>query len=140
MSKRVIVDTGPLVASLNRNDKHHAWAKIQLSEMKPPLKTCQAVVTEACFLLKRVHGGKEKLLELLKRGVLETDFNLNSEVETVRKLIKKYHNIPMSFADACLVRMSEKSDDAVVFTLDGDFRHYRKANRKIINTIIPHYN
>jgi predicted nucleic acid-binding protein len=65
------------------------------------------------------------------------DFSLSDEVETVQTLIKKYDNVPMSLADACLVRMSELIDNSVVFTLDSDFHIYRKNGKRKIDLIIP---
>jgi predicted nucleic acid-binding protein len=68
---------------------------------------------------------------------LQIDFSLQTEIEAVEKLIKKYADVPMDFADACLVRMSELTGNATVFTLDSDFHIYRKNGKKKIDLIIP---
>jgi predicted nucleic acid-binding protein len=93
------------------------------------------VVGEACFLLRRVPNGEQKILAMIERGGLQIAFDLSAEVGLVRGLMKKYENIPMSLADACLVRMSELR--ASIFTLDSDFHVYRRNGSEAIPFIIP---
>jgi uncharacterized protein len=135
--KRLIVDTGPLVALLNSRDAYHKWARELLDEVEPPLTTCEAVLSEACFLVKNLKGGPEAVLDLASRGVIDIRFRLDSEVTEVRKLMARYASVPMSLADACLVRMSELDKRATVLTLDGDFRIYRKNGRQVVPIISP---
>jgi uncharacterized protein len=132
-----IVDTGPLVAFLNRQDQHHAWAQAQMEVLDPPLLTCEAVLAEACHLLRRAPGGTDALLEMLAREVLQVPFRLDLELDRVRKLMKRYGDRPMALADACLVRMSEMSAGGRVLTLDRDFRVYRRFGRQAIPTLSP---
>ena len=134
---RVVVDTGPLVALLNRRDRHHAWVRQVLDTVEPPIFTCEAVVSEACFLLGRLAGGEDALLALLANRVVTIDFRLYTEIETVRGLMRKFATVPMSLADACLVRMSELDVQTTIVTLDGDFRVYRRNRRHVIPTIMP---
>ena len=70
MRRRVVMDTGPLVAFLNRNDRHHQWAREQLEHIEPPLISCEPVLSEACFLLRRLDGGPSAVLELVRRGLI----------------------------------------------------------------------
>jgi predicted nucleic acid-binding protein len=135
--KRVIVDTGPLVALLNSSDSHHAWTRNVLDRVEPPLVTCEAVISEACFILRRVNGGQNAILDIVAREVVKVTFSLNAELESVRKLMTRYASVPMSIADACLVRMSELDDRATVLTLDSDFEIYRRNKRQVIPTISP---
>ncbi len=137
MTSRVIVDAGPLVAYLNRRDTWHDWAAAQLSDIEPPLVTCEAVIAEAAFLLRGDDRGPDALLELLDRGIVVTRFQLGDEIEHVRRLMKRYRDVPMSLADACLVRMTEERRDARVLTLDSDFRRYRRLGRQVIPLICP---
>ena len=134
---RVVVDTGPLVALLNRRDRHHAWVRQVLDTVEPPIFTCEAVVSEACFLLGRLAGGQDALFELLANRVVTIDFRLHTEIEAVRGLMRKFATVPMSLADACLVRMSELDVQTTILTLDGDFRVYRRNRRHVIPTIMP---
>ena len=135
--KNVLVDTGPLVALLNRRDHHHAWARETLSAIAPPLKTCEAVISEACFLVRHLRGGPDAVLDLAGRGVLEVTFRLEPELVPVRKLMTRYASLPMSLADACLVRMAELDPKATVLTFDGDFRVYRRHGRQAIPSLMP---
>ena len=133
----VIADAGPLVAYLKRDDKDHDWAKEVFHRLTSPLRTCDAALSEAFFLLRQTHGGADKLLALLERGLVIPDFNLLAELPAVGQLLRRYASVPMSLADACLVRMAELHRDAAVLTLDSDFRIYRKHRRQAIALIDP---
>lgn len=134
---RVIVDTGPIVALLSRRDRYHSWAREVLGTLEPPIITCDSVVTEACFLLRGVEGGPDAVLGLLAAEVVTIDFRIDSEIAPIRGLIRKFASVPMSLADACLVRMSELEPQSVVVTLDSDFKVYRRNRRHVIPTIMP---
>ena len=131
------MDTGPIVAFLNRRDRYHPWASQELSKLQPPLLTCEAVISEACFLMRRFGGGARSVMELLRRGLILIDFNLSDEVEPIDKLLSKYEDVPISLADACLVRMSEQLSQSTILTLDSDFTRYRKNGRQVIPTRMP---
>jgi predicted nucleic acid-binding protein len=133
----VIVDTGPLVALLNRREQNHAWAAKIMDTIEPPLFTCDPVLSEASFLLQDLDGGSDAVLELVARGIVRSDFRVASEVDSLRALMKKFGSAPMSLADACLVRMTELEHRSVVLTLDSDFKIYRRNKRQIIPTLMP---
>lgn len=131
------MDTGPLVALLNRRDRHHDWVRDVLDTVEPPVFTCEAVISEACFLLGRIDGGQDGVLQLLSGDILRLDFRMESELDALRALMRKFAKIPMSLADACLVRMTELDRRSQVLTLDGDFRAYRRNRRQRVPTIMP---
>lgn len=137
MSKTVIADASALIALIYEKDAQHEWAKSQVVNLRTPYLTCEAVIAEACFLLKGVHEGKQTVLSYLSNGILEIAFDLSTEVERIAALMKKYESVPMSFADACLVRMSEQHANSIVFTLDSDFWIYRKHGKGEIELVIP---
>ncbi len=137
IDRKIVLDTGPLVAFLNRNDFYHDWAKIQLEKMIPPLFTCEAVVSEACFLLRNYEDGASNVLNLLQRGVVILSFSMSEEIDALQLLINKYKDIPMAFADGCLVRMAERIKNSAIFTFDSDFKIYRKEKNKAIPVIMP---
>jgi predicted nucleic acid-binding protein len=137
VKRGIIVDTGPIVAFLSRRDQHHEWALAQLAEITPPLLTCEAVLSEACFLLGRAKTGARGVLELVQRNLISPIFRLEEEVAPITKLMERYANVPMSLADACLVRMTEQRSGSAVLTLDSDFRTYRRHGRQAIPLIAP---
>jgi predicted nucleic acid-binding protein len=137
MKRRILLDTGPLVALLDRRDAYHPWGKSQWASLEPPVLTCDAVLSEACFLLRACASGGEAVMELLRRGVVVVVFRLEDHLEPVAKLMGKYAAAPMSLADACLVRMSELYDDSVVLTLDRHFHMYRRHGRLVVPVIMP---
>ena len=137
MKRGVLLDTGPLVAFLNRRDEFHEWAMAQWDQIAPPMLTCEAVLSEAYFLLSRMHGESEPVMDLLQRKIVVPSFRLEGQIRPVQKLLKKYRSVPMSLADACLVRMSELYPDNCVLTLDSDFSLYRRSSRRMIPTIMP---
>src|SRR4051794_9487685 len=137
MAKSVLIDSGPLVATLHRRDQHHRWARAHFEAAVEPFATCEAVISEAFFLLERAREGKAALCGLLERGIIVVRYSFDVEAPETIRLIRRYDDTPMSFADACLVRMAEKTDNAVIFTTDSDFRTYRKNGRQLIPLIIP---
>jgi uncharacterized protein len=76
-------------------------------------------------------------LALLANDVVTIDFQLQTEIERVRALMRKFATVPMSLADACLVRMSELHPHTTIATTNSDFRVYRRNRRQVIPTIKP---
>lgn len=137
MSEIVLLDTGSLVAVLFRRDQYHDWAVEKISQMPIPLITCEAVVAESCFLTQRMLGSSKAVYDFIETGAVKIDFSLADEFEAVKDLALRYQNVPMSLADACLVRMSETYENSTVFTPNSDFLIYRKNGNQIIPTIMP---
>jgi len=122
---------------VNRREACHNWAIEQLEDIKPPLLTCEAVITEACFLLHRLYRGEKQVLSFIRSEVICLDFNLEEEIVTIDELMQRYQSVPMSLADACLVRMAELNPASEILTLDSDFLIYRKFRNSPISLIIP---
>ena len=137
MIRHVLVDTGPLIALIDRRETHHGWVQAQLADISPPLYTCEAVLTEACYLARRTNAGTQAVLELLEHGVVVPAFTLHDNLSEVSSLIQRYAGVPMALADGCLVRMSELVADCTIFTLDSDFRIYRRHKRQKIPLLMP---
>ena len=135
MARTVLADTGFLVALLSRRDRHHRWATAHVSQLHHPWITCEAVLSETFHLLGP--PGVPPLAALLRRGVLMAPFDLSANLEAVLAVIDKYADVPVSLADACLVRMSEIFGDPVVLTTDADFRLYRRHSRQVIPCLMP---
>ena len=132
-----LLDTGPLVSFLGSGLRHHAWAVEQWKRLRPPLLTCEPVLTEAAFLLKRDGREADALFALLERGVIRIALAVQDEQVDLRALMHRYRGRPMSLADACLVRLSEIHAGGEVLTLDSDFRIYRRHGNKVIPVLMP---
>jgi predicted nucleic acid-binding protein len=135
MAGTVVVDSGFLVALLNRRDRDHKWAVAQSSQLPPPWKTCEAVLSETFYLLGR--DGRAWLATLLYRSAIISAFALADNRDPVLNLMQKYADVPMSLADACLVRMTEILADPVILTTDADFRIYRRHSRQVVPCAMP---
>ena len=133
----VLLDTGPLVAYLIDGVQQHAWAVEHWRRLSPPFLTCEPVLTEAAFLLNREGLDADPLFAMLGGGVLRIEFDVTGQQADLRALMRKYRGRPMSLADACLVRMSELHPSCEVFTLDADFRIYRRHGNKVIPVLMP---
>jgi predicted nucleic acid-binding protein len=137
MLHQVIVDTGVLVALIDRRDRHYVWVSEQLTQIAPPLLTCEAVISETWFLLQRVRNGRETLLQLLDQRQVVIQFDLDAELAAVMSLLTRYQSVPVSLADAELVRMAELYPNSTIFTLDTDFQIYSKNRDRPIPLISP---
>jgi predicted nucleic acid-binding protein len=135
MARSVLVDSGFLVALLSRRDGNHRWAAAQSQRFPPPWSTCEAVLSEAFHLLATPGG--PALSALLRRRAVLPAFALRDEMERALLLMEKYADLPMSLADACLVRMTEALADPVLLTTDTDFRIYRRHSRQAVPCVIP---
>ena len=133
----VIVDTGPLVAYFNARDRWHRWAGTQMAAVRPPLVTCEPVLTEASFLIQRAGGRPSDLVRKVAEGAIEIGLELGQDAAAVQALMERYADTPMSLADACLVRLSENFPDYKLFTLDADFERYRRNGRQVIPLLRP---
>lgn len=133
----LLLDTGPWVALLCCNDTHHKWANQQFRALSPPLLSCEAVVAETCFLLKRSGFNPALALQFIDRGVVQLPFSLQDQIASVSSLFKRYENVPASLADAALIRMAEIYDSPLLLTTDSDFHIYRRNGRQTIPLISP---
>ena len=127
----VLLDTGPLVALLSSNDANHDRARRLFAECAPPFRSCEAVVAEACFLMRKVHrAGPADVVGLGARGVYGIAISVAEHWPGIEALMKKYADRPISLADACLIRCAEIHQDARILTFDDDFGAYRWARNR----------
>lgn len=132
-----IADTGALVALLDRADSQHAWAVACFKSLKPPLLTCESVLAETAHLLRDLPHSFEALARLHREEILRVQFDFETHASGVWRLLRKYQDVPMDLADACMVRLSELHTDCTVWTTDSDFRIYRRHGRQVIPTLCP---
>jgi predicted nucleic acid-binding protein len=135
MAASVLVDASFLVALLSRRDANQGWAADLSRRFPPPWRTCEAALSEAFHLLGT--RGLPALSQLMQRRAVICSFHLGEQPEEVLRLIQKYADVPMSLADACLVRMTEVLSDPVLLTTDTDFRIYRRHGRRTIPCALP---
>ena len=130
---KTLLDTGPLVALLNRNDEHHSWVLDTLETLSPPLWTCSPVLTEAAYLT----GRAADIMEMVADGHLRLGLDIEKQADAIQSLLNRYGK-RMDLADACVVRMSELTKRSQVLTLDRrDFSFYRRNGRTVIPLITP---
>ena len=135
MAGTVLVDAGFLAAFIVARDNNHAWAVAQPQRLPPPWHTCDAVLSET-FHVIGPHA-ISPIASLVRRGALLASFRFSDSADEVLSLMEKYADVPMSFADACLVRMTEVLPDPTLLTTDTDFRIYRRHERKTIPCVMP---
>ena len=133
----VLADTGPLVALIDPDTREHEWVRDTTKALPRPLLTSEPVLTEAAFLLTRDGFDADELFALADEGVVTVGLEFNRERTALRTLLRKYRAVPMSLADATLVRLSELHRDCQVFTFDADFRIYRRQGNKVIPVLMP---
>lgn len=132
----VLLDTGPIVALLDRAQHHHDTCVELLSTLDAPLLTCESVISEACHLLRRVPGATQAVVQNVENGSFQIPYRAASRSAALARLLKKYANVPMSFADACLVDMASELNTARIFTLDDDFHIYRWGRNRPFELIV----
>ncbi len=136
MRTQAVMDTGPLVAYFCEREARHAWSIEQFENLAPPILTCEPVLTESCFLLGRANVPASRLLEKVRPGALQIAIRLDEEADAISDFMHRYRNLPMSLADACLVRLAEISG-LPICTLDSDFTIYRGHRRARLSLISP---
>jgi predicted nucleic acid-binding protein len=129
-----ILDAGPLIAALNRNDRHHRWARETISRLGPPFYSCPEAMAKAAAMT----GRPAAIVEMIQAGEIVLAFDLGEHAASVLALLNKYSDQDMDLADACVVRMTELIRDCRVVTLDrSDFSVYRRNGRDLIPVVAP---
>jgi uncharacterized protein len=131
---KIILDAGPLIAAVNRQDEYHQWACETLEHLGPPFYSCPEAMAEAAALT----GRPDAIVEMIHSKEIILAFDLAEQTAGVLALLKKYRDREMDLADACIVRMTELTRDCRVVTLDrADFSIYRRNGREVIPLIAP---
>ena len=128
--KPVLLDTGFIVALLDRSESLHKTCARTIREVQAPLVTCEAVITESCYLLRNLSGASEAVIENIAAGIFQIPFQLSRETAAVKQLLRKYKDRKIDLADACLIRLADQFGTADILTLDRDFVVYRWGKNK----------
>ena len=119
-----------IVALLDRSERNHDHCVEIIKSVVQPLVTCEAVIAESCYLLRRVSGAAEAILENVEKSIFQVPFSIPRSVAAVRRLMLKYRDYQIDFADACLIRLAEELNTGEILTLDSDFHVYRWRKNK----------
>jgi uncharacterized protein len=128
--KPLLLDTGVIVALLDRSERAHELCAETVRRTTVPLVTCEAVIAESCYLLRSISGAPEAVVENVTAGIFQIPFQLSRESQGVRSILRKYRDRKIDFADACLIRLAEMSGSGDILTLDRDFAVYRWRRNK----------
>jgi len=134
--KPVLVDTGVIVALLDRSERYHARCVKSMESLNRPLVTCEAVIAESCYLLRRLPGAAETVLENVERGVFQIPFQLSRSATPVRNILRKYRDLAADFADACLIHLADDLGTEDILTLDRDFERYRWRRNRAFHLLV----
>jgi len=134
--KPVLLDTGVIVALLDRSERNHAACVEVVTALAAPLVTCEAVIAEACYLLRGLRGAPDAVLTNVERGIFQVPFRLDAAVGAIRVLMKRYASVPMDLADACLVHLADMLETGAILTLDSDFGVYRWRRRRSFELLV----
>ena len=134
--KPVLLDTGCIVALLDRREGcHHKCAKAMSALSEPP-KTCEAVIVESFYLLRHLDGAIQEILKDIRTGAYRVPHVLAARAAEVATLLKKYADVPMDLADACLVDLATQTGSGRILTLDSDFKIYRWGRNRPFELLI----
>ncbi len=107
--KRIIADTGVIVALIDKREEFHDWTSSHAKTLPVPFLTCETVISESCFLLHNVHNGEKTVLSYIRKRILQIDFSLSAEIEAVETLISKYESKFHSVTTECSSRRGDLS-------------------------------
>jgi predicted nucleic acid-binding protein len=123
--KPILLDTGVIVALLDRSEKFHRQCAEAVRKLDVPLITCEAVMAESCYLLRNLPGAPEAIIANAAEGIFQIPFQLSREAVAVRTILRKYQHRAIDLADACLIHLANEFATGDVLTLDKDFEIYR---------------
>ncbi len=132
----VLLDTGVVVALLDRRERYHRRCAEIVGTLGRPLFTCEAVISESCHLLGAISGAAEDVVGNVVSGTFQIPFQFSRSAAKVQTILNKYRDTPADFADACLVQMADELDTGDILTLDSDFAHYRWRRNRSFNLLI----
>jgi len=135
--KPVLLDSGVIVALLDRSERFHQSCRVALEEAGGLLVTCEAVIAESCYLLRNVPGAPETVLANVEQGVFQVPFQLSRSAAEVRRILRKYRDVPIDLADACLIRLADQVVTPDILTLDRDFKIYRWGKNRPFRFLVP---
>ncbi len=135
--KPVLLDTGVIVALLDRSERFHTRCVEALEDLEQPLATCEPVIAESCYLLRGLNGAPETVLANVEQGIFQIPMRLNQAAAPIRAILRKYRDVPADLADACLIHLADELETGEILTLDSDFVRYRWRRNRAFQLLIP---
>jgi uncharacterized protein len=135
--KPVLLDTGVIVALLDSSERRHPICTSTVEALAAPLVTCEAVIAESCYLLRKMAGAAEAILENVANGTFQIPFQLSRDVSQIQRILRRYRDREVDLADACLVHLANELRVGEILTLDSDFAIYRWGANKRFQPLIP---
>jgi predicted nucleic acid-binding protein len=135
--KPVLLDTGVIVALLDRSERHHADCVDALDGVRGPLVTCEPVIAEACYLTRSIPGAPEAILQNVADGTFQIPIQLSHCAAAIQRILKKYRDQAIDLADACLIHLASELQTGDILTLDNDFKVYRWGTKRTFNPVSP---
>jgi predicted nucleic acid-binding protein len=133
--KPILLDTGAIVALLDRSEKFHERCAEAVRRLDAPLITCEAVIAESCYLVRNLRGASEAILQNVGEGIFQIPFQLTREAAGVRLILRKYQDRAIDLADACLIHLADEFETGDILTLDKDFEIYRWRRNKVFRML-----
>lgn len=134
--KNILIDSGPLIALFDASDKYHNKAVDFIKSNKYPLVTTIASITETLHLLNFNRNAQIDFIEWVHQGAVKIQNIENDDFGRIKDLTEKYRDLPMDFADSCLVYLAEKLSLNKIATIDRDFSIYRIKGRRKFKVIL----
>ena len=134
--KKILIDSGPLIALFDASDQYHSEAVNFIKKNKFPLVTTIASVTETLHLLDFNRNAQIDFIEWVHRGAVVIQNIENNDFGRIKELTEKYRDLPMDFADSCLAYLAEKLNLNTIATIDRDFSIYRIQGRRKFKIIL----
>jgi len=135
--KPVLLDTGVIVAWLDRREQFHSRSAELVDRLAAPLVTCEPVITEACYLLRSIPGASETVISNIEAGTFQIPLRLAESASEVRRILRKYGDRNIDLADASLICLAGALETGDILTLDGDFHFYRWSRNNPFHLLIP---
>jgi predicted nucleic acid-binding protein len=128
---RGLIDTGPILALLDRNDPWHRPCVETMARLRLPLLTSAAVLTEVFHMVPDGRRALDETWAFIRSGAIAVASIADDDLPFVHALMVRYHDRPMDFADATLVRLAQRESLTEIFTIDhDDFETYRIEGRR----------
>ena len=134
--KPVLLDTGVIVALLDRSENAHQECAKSILEFQAPIITCEAVIAESCYLLRHLAGASEAVIDNVAAGIFQIPCQISMEAAGIKQILRKYRDRKIDLADACLILLAGEFETADVLTLDNDFAIYRWGKNRPFHILL----